>query len=61
MVAPLDVALPLADADVSEAQSIETSAGHVMTGASVSVTVMVCTQVDELPQPSVAVKVLAIE
>ena len=51
------VALPLADADVSAALLMEASAGQVMEGPCVSVMVIVCTQVEELPQLSVAVHV----
>ena len=41
------------------AQSTVASGGQVMVGAAVSLTVMVCTQLAELPQASVAVQVRA--
>ena len=63
-VAPLQssvaVALPVAVTLVDAVQEIVVSAGQVMTGAVVSRTVMVCVQVDALPQPSVAVNVRVI-
>ena len=53
------VASPVAFGSVEAAQSTVASGGQVMVGAAVSLTVMVCTQLAELPQPSVAVQVRA--
>jgi len=54
------VAVPVFPGAVDAAQSMLTLAGHVMTGAVTSVIVMICTQVDAFPHPSVAVQVLVI-
>ena len=51
------VATPVALVDVEAEQSTVVLAGQVITGAWVSVTVIVCVQVLELPQLSVAVQV----
>ena len=48
------VAVPVVPGKVPAVQSIVMSAGHVMEGAVSSKTVIVCIQVDELPQASVA-------
>ena len=48
---------PVFDGSVDAAQSIDVLAAQVITGGVVSVMVMVCTQVEELPQASVAVQV----
>ena len=53
------VAEPVEPGSVEAAQSTVASGGQVMVGAAVSLTVMVCTQLAELPQASVAVQVRA--
>jgi hypothetical protein len=47
------VALPVCPGSVGAEQSTITFAGHVITGACVSLTWIICTQLDELPQVSV--------
>ena len=49
--------MPVLLGSVEAEQSMLASAGQVMAGPVVSVTVIVCTQLEELPQPSVAVHV----
>src|SRR5687768_3680307 len=51
------VAVPVLLGSVEAEQSIVVSAGQLITGGVVSVTLMVCTQLEELPQASVAVQV----
>ena len=51
------VAVPVLAGSVEAEQSIVVLAGQLITGACVSVTVIVCVQVLELPQLSVAVQV----
>ena len=51
------VAEPVEPGSVKAAQSTVASGGQVMVGAAVSLTVMVCRQLAELPQSSVAVQV----
>ena len=53
------VAEPVAVGSVEAAQSTVVSGGQVMVGAVLSLTVIVCTQLAALPQPSVAVQVRA--
>ena len=63
-VAPLQsslaVALPVAVTLVDAVHEIVVSAGHVIVGAGVSVTVIVWTQVATFVQPSVAIQVRVI-
>src|SRR6186713_932227 len=54
------VAVPLLAGSVLAVQRMVIFAGQVMVGAALSSTKMVCTQVDELPQSSVAFQVLFI-
>jgi hypothetical protein len=51
------VAVPVLAGSVEAVQSIVVLAGQLIVGACVSVTVIVCVQVLELPQLSVAVQV----
>jgi hypothetical protein len=51
------VAVPVLAASVEAVQSIVLLAGQVIVGACVSVTVMVCVQLEALPQLSVAVQI----
>ena len=51
------VAEPVEPGSVEAAQSTVASGGQVMVGAAVSLTVMVCRQLAELPQASVAIQV----
>jgi hypothetical protein len=51
------VAVPVYAAAVEASHSTVTFAGHVMTGAPLSMTIMVCTSIPALPQLSVAVQV----
>ena len=57
----LSVALaePVASGSVEAVQSRVALGGQVMVGAVLSLTVIVCTQLAALPQPSVAVQVRA--
>ena len=54
------VALPVLEGSLDSLQLIVTSVGQLITGAVTSCTVIVCTQLDELLQLSVAVQVLVI-
>ena len=51
------VAVPVVAGKVPPEQSIVMSAGQVMAGATLSSIIMVCVQVLELPQSSVAIQV----
>src|SRR5438093_13151046 len=55
--ASMALALPVAAGSVEAVQTTLTLAGQVITGPTVSVTVMVWSQVDALPQLSLAVRV----
>ena len=55
--ASVAVAVPVRFVVGDAGQSIVTSGGHVMTGGVASRTVIFCTQLDRLPQPSLAVHV----
>src|SRR5438093_3087606 len=55
--ASMALALPVAAGSVEAVQTTLTLAGQVITGPTVSVTVMVWSQVDMLPQLSLAVQV----
>lgn len=54
------VTVPVLTGGTAEAQVTVTPTGHVMVGAALSSTTMVCRQVPVLPQSSVAVQVLLI-
>src|SRR5436309_14855183 len=58
--ASMALALPVSAGSVDAVQTTLTLAGQVITGPSVSVTVMVWSQVDLFPQLSVAVQILVL-
>src|SRR5712671_6523243 len=64
LATPLQLSIALAEpvllGSVEAAQSTLAFGGQLISGPVVSLTVIVCTQLEELPQPSVAVQVRVI-